>query len=228
MRVEWFEALDSVLAGRPDLCVPGLSARLMAGAVLWQTPEDEPSRAGAFERYGAKLVTAAERVSAVWLAPSANCGWASTVVSFPEHWGAYVTAGWVRAEPREEDRPLPWTRMTIWSALPPPGSPEWRRFWSVPLDPVLTNIVVARRGGLAFVPPSNSVMAAPASLSTVLLWPWMRDAIAQERWLASISTRLVGLVLGIEHHRVGVQFVVPRADLDQLHRVLGDSVASLT
>lgn len=222
MVIEWHSDLDSAQEMNPALRVPGLAAEGMAGAVVWQARGVPPGAVGD-ERPDAALVAAIQGVSAAWSASGTHAAWASTVVAFPSHWQAFVDAGWVTPP----DTPAvagPWRSRSIWTRLPSPASPAWQRFWSVPLDPVPTTVVALGGCPPGLLPPDGCVSMATAAPAAFAPWAWMGDAAARERWLGAVSDHLVGLALGIEECRVGVQFVVPRAGMERLRSALEPAV----
>lgn len=208
MELEWLGSRDNDATGSSDLQVPGLPVDGVVGVALWHSQARGSSAEGPGRRYGACLAEATERFSAACLSRGTNCGWVSTVVLFPGQLEAYTAAGWISGDRTARVSSMQGT-MTLWSQLPQPESEDWRHFWNVPIDPIYTNVILLRRGWTGEVPPSSASRAIAGPLATYLQWPWLPSLEAQRQWLGSVADHLVGLALGIDSCRLGIQFVVP-------------------
>lgn len=104
----------------------------------------------------------------------------------------------------------------MWARIPAPKSEAWNGFWSAPIDPVYTNVVILDPAPESIVLPARGTSAAPPALSTELPWPWLEEPSKQSKWLMEVENAIKLVMLGADSCSLGVQFVVPVGDVSDL------------
>ena len=87
----------------------------------------------------------------------------------------------------------------------------------MPLDPLLTNVVIMQDYEMAIRPPNFQMQAGVEQTSTFLQWPWLHSLKQQADWLSKNEVSLVLFAMGIVKCSIGVQFITQASGMNGLY-----------
>lgn len=213
---EHFQPLRELIGPLSDFDVPGLDPDQFLASVLW-------AQEGVDGLYvdcsrPAPSFTQVIRSLAGWYAARAGCrAWILTKLFQSTDFDQFVGAGWARSNVTENANR---SHTNLILSIPPSQfSPNWCRFWRVPLDPIFTNMLVMEPLPGVPCPPDSWCGSEFGPASTLLPWP-AHDGSSHACSIAEYGERVVMFSLGVMECRLGLQINVRHDRLSEVMQVL--------